>query len=100
MSTAARSPTCPGPAFTTARRWCSGPGTAASTSSSWVPRSPSEPGVALDARLRLLRRGDPGAAAGERPLAADPAPLALAQTAPDAELLAVDQRVLEAVGAH
>src|SRR5690606_28663014 len=41
-----------------------------------------------------------GGLAGERPLAADAAPLALAHAAPDAELLAVHQGILEALGAH
>ena len=38
--------------------------------------------------------------AGQGPLAADPAPLALGHAAPDPELLAVGQGVLEAVLAH
>src|SRR5262249_53779520 len=49
------------------------------------------------------RRSDAGwwlrdcVAALQRPLAPDPAPLTLGETAPDAELLAVGERVLEAV---
>src|SRR5688572_27810599 len=44
--------------------------------------------------------GGAGLAAGHGPLAADAAPLALAHPAPDAELLAVGQGVLEALGPH
>ena len=46
------------------------------------------------------RSGGGGAAGGLGPLAADAAPLTLGQPAPDAELLAVGQGVLEAVLAH
>jgi hypothetical protein len=44
--------------------------------------------------------GSDGAAALEGTLTADPAALPLRETAPDAELLTVGERVLEAVDAH
>src|SRR5205823_3759823 len=57
------------------------------------------------ARRRVAGRARPGvrariATARECPLAADAAALPLGQPAPDAELLAVAQGVLEALGAH
>src|SRR5581483_8400713 len=51
-------------------------------------------------RPGLSSGGGAGGPAGEGPLAADPAALALAHAAPDAELLTVLERVLEALLAH
>ena len=76
-------------------------------------RSPPARGRELDLARRPHDRGAPGArrdasrgvrrsagATGEGPLAAEAAALPLAHAAPDAELLAVGERVLEAVLAH
>ena len=51
-------------------------------------------------RRRSVRRTPSGGSPGERPLAAHPAALPLGQPAPDPELLAVGERVLEAVDPH
>src|SRR5947209_854228 len=81
------------------------PRTGGSSSGSAACR-PSRPAYAAPAwcevcrcRLELLCRGDFAAAAGQGPGPADAAALAFAHAAPDAELLAVLEGVLEALEA-
>ena len=47
-----------------------------------------------------MRSGSGGGAAGERARTTDAPPLTFTHTAPDTELLAIGQRVLEALIAH